>query len=158
MARRCGGRERRLSPLSGSRARGFTSRLMPAGWKVQAGTLSQPFKWRMQRLVLMGFSSYLPTGPPSSAVTERLPSSAFASVCATDQCASTGDSQRNTEIRGLKIAGGKRGIVVQAGNCPFALPAGLSPVSLPLWLQQAHSLCCKCSANFSDTVVISQLI
>lgn len=54
--------------------------LMPDGWKVQAGTLSQPFKWRMQCLVLMGFSFYLAPAPSSSVVTERLPSSAFASV------------------------------------------------------------------------------
>lgn len=54
--------------------------LMPDGWKVQAGTLSQPFKWRMRCPVLMGFSSSLVPAPPSSVVAEGLLSSAFASL------------------------------------------------------------------------------
>jgi len=99
-----------------------------------------------------------PAAPPGSAAAERMPGSAFASV----RCLSThkrwGLPQKH-ETGGLGAAGGERGAVAQAGNGPCALPAGTSPVPPPRLLCSSQPAgCCERSANFSDTVVISQLI
>lgn len=113
-------------PLHCAAAEPGLSHALNARWvESSGGDLVPALKWRLQCLVLMGFSSYLAAAPASSVVAERMPAQPLP-LCDIYRCTSTRDSRRNAEMRGLEIAGGSRGGVSQAGNCPRLLPAGLS--------------------------------
>jgi len=126
-ARRAGGRARRSSPLRGSRARGLARTLLPDACKVHAGTLSQPPKWRMQRRVLGGFSSYWAPQPRrallrlSGCPAQPLP------PCDVYQHTSAGDSHRNTKLGAWELPVANVVLWHRQGTAPARCPRGRAP-------------------------------
>lgn len=156
MPGRCGGREPHPSPLRGSRARAFTRTECQMGGKFRRGPCPSA---QMEAAVPgpHGILLLFSCSPSELCCGRADASSVFASVGYLSMHKHKGFPQKRWNEG--------------PGNCwwqPWCGGTGrepspraarwAQPSPLPLLLQQAHSLCCKCSANFSDTVVISQLI